>query len=177
MSAMASGCSPLHALGGSAAVMGAEFFAGGRSGGLFRRHRKNRWEDKLDVWRTKHRFARYNLKSLLCLHLTGITILPSYSYHANFTIGGGSAMLAAVLVTGTAQAEAKKKVLTTFTILRDMAQNVAGNAAVVESITKPGAEIHGYEPTPQDIVKTQKADLVLWNGMNLERWFEKFLKG
>lgn len=78
---------------------------------------------------------------------------------------------------GMAQAETKKKVLTTFTILKDMAQNVAGDAAVVESITKPGAEIHGYEPTPQDIVKTQKADLVLWNGMNLERWFEKFFKG
>lgn len=78
---------------------------------------------------------------------------------------------------GVAQAEPKKKVLTTFTILKDMAQNVAGDAAVVESITKPGAEIHGYEPTPQDIVKTQKADLVLWNGMNLERWFEKFFEG
>src|SRR6185295_7327693 len=46
--------------------------------------------------------------------------------------------------------------------------------AVVESITKPGAEIHEYEPTPQDIVKTQSADLVIWNGLGLERWFEKF---
>ncbi len=73
-------------------------------------------------------------------------------------------------------ASGPKRVLTTFTILQDMAQNVAGDAAVVESITKPGAEIHGYEPTPKDIVKTQKADLVLWNGMNLERWFEKFFE-
>jgi manganese/iron transport system substrate-binding protein len=71
-------------------------------------------------------------------------------------------------------AVAKKRVVTTFTILQDMAQNVAGDAAVVESITKPGAEIHGYEPTPQDIVKAQRADLVLWNGLNLERWFERF---
>ncbi len=78
---------------------------------------------------------------------------------------------------GEGQAAEKKKVLTTFTIIQDMAQNVAGDAAVVESITKPGAEIHGYEPTPQDIVKTQRADLVLWNGMNLERWFEKFFQG
>jgi len=69
-----------------------------------------------------------------------------------------------------------KKVLTTFTIIQDMAQNVAGNAAVVESITKPGAEIHDYEPTPLDIVKAQSADLVLWNGFGLERWFEKFFK-
>lgn len=72
------------------------------------------------------------------------------------------------------QAAPKKKVVTTFTIIADMARNVAGEYADVESITKPGAEIHGYEPTPLDIVKTQKADLVLWNGLNLERWFEKF---
>ena len=71
-------------------------------------------------------------------------------------------------------ATAKKRVVTTFTILQNMAQNVAGDAAIVESITKPGAEIHGYEPTPQDIVKAQRADLVLWNGLNLERWFDRF---
>src|SRR5436190_22897977 len=68
----------------------------------------------------------------------------------------------------------KKRVLTTFTILADMAREVAGDTVEVDSITKPGAEIHGYEPTPQDIVKAQRADLVLWNGLNLERWFEKF---
>ncbi|MDZ4742647.1 MAG: metal ABC transporter substrate-binding protein [Verrucomicrobiota bacterium] len=67
-----------------------------------------------------------------------------------------------------------KKILTTFTIIQDIAQNVAGDAAIVESITRPGAEIHEYEPTPLDIVRAQDADLVLWNGMGLERWFEKF---
>ncbi len=70
----------------------------------------------------------------------------------------------------------RKRILTTFTIIQDMAQNVAGEAAVVESITKPGAEIHDYEPTPLDLVKAQDADLVLWNGLGLERWFEKFLQ-
>jgi len=65
--------------------------------------------------------------------------------------------------------------VTTFTIIQDLAQNVAGSAAIVESITRPGAEIHDYQPTPQDVVRAQGADLVLWNGMNLERWFEKFV--
>ncbi|WP_299306642.1 metal ABC transporter substrate-binding protein [uncultured Haemophilus sp.] len=74
------------------------------------------------------------------------------------------------------QAEAKFKVVTTFTVIQDIAQNVAGDAATVESITKPGAEIHEYEPTPKDIVKTQSADLILWNGLNLERWFERFFQ-
>lgn len=66
------------------------------------------------------------------------------------------------------------RVVTTFTIIQDIAQNVAGTAAIVESVTRPGAEIHDYQPTPLDVVKAQSADLVLWNGMNLERWFERF---
>ena len=74
------------------------------------------------------------------------------------------------------QANAKFKVVTTFTVIQDIAQNVAGDAATVESITKPGAEIHEYEPTPKDIVKAQSADLILWNGLNLERWFERFFQ-
>ena len=74
----------------------------------------------------------------------------------------------------TKKSSGRPVVLTTFTILADMARNVAGEYADVESITKPGAEIHGYEPTPGDIVKTQHATLVLWNGLNLERWFEPF---
>jgi manganese/iron transport system substrate-binding protein len=68
----------------------------------------------------------------------------------------------------------KLKVITTFTVIADMARNVAGDAAQVESITKPGAEIHNYQPTPRDIVKAQGANLILWNGLNLEKWFEKF---
>jgi manganese/iron transport system substrate-binding protein len=75
---------------------------------------------------------------------------------------------------GHAQTKKPFRVVTTFTVIQDIAQNVAGTSAIVESITKPGAEIHDYQPTPLDIVKAQSADLVLWNGMNLERWFEKF---
>ncbi|MCI5078556.1 metal ABC transporter substrate-binding protein [Oricola sp.] len=84
---------------------------------------------------------------------------------------GGAVLLAA---SGVSAAADKFKAVTTFTVIADMAQNVAGDAAVVESITKPGAEIHGYDPTPRDILRAQNADLVLWNGMNLELWFEQF---
>lgn len=76
----------------------------------------------------------------------------------------------------TALAADKFKAVTTFTVLADMARNVAGDAAEVSSITKPGAEIHGYDPTPQDIVGALDADLILWNGLNLELWFEQFLR-
>jgi manganese/iron transport system substrate-binding protein len=76
----------------------------------------------------------------------------------------------------TALAEDRLKVVTTFTVIADMARNVAGEGVEVVSVTKPGAEIHGYEPTPQDIVAASDADLILWNGMNLELWFEQFLQ-
>ena len=68
-------------------------------------------------------------------------------------------------------------VLTTFTVLADMAQNVAGEHLRVESITKVGAEIHGYQPTPGDIAKAADADLILDNGLNLEAWFAQFVDG
>jgi len=78
-------------------------------------------------------------------------------------------------LTGAAQAGERIKAVTSFTILADMAQNVAGDVADVVSITKPGAEIHNYQPTPGDLVAAQDADLVLWNGLNLEQWFAQFL--
>lgn len=96
-----------------------------------------------------------------------------------FLFWGGVTVLALVGIPGTVHAQENlkpKRVVTTFTIIQDMAQQVAGKVAIVESITKPGAEIHDYEPTPLDIVKAHSADLVLWNGMGLERWFEKFFK-
>jgi len=66
------------------------------------------------------------------------------------------------------------KAVTTFTVIADMARNVAGDVALVESITRPGADIHGYSPTPRDILRAQDADLILWNGLNLELWFAPF---
>ncbi|OCP11108.1 MULTISPECIES: metal ABC transporter substrate-binding protein [unclassified Ensifer] len=86
------------------------------------------------------------------------------------------AMAAIALVPGASAAQEKFKAVTTFTVIADMAKNVAGDAAIVESITKPGAEIHNYQPTPRDILKAHDAKLILWNGLNLELWFEKFFQ-
>lgn len=98
-----------------------------------------------------------NRKSLLNLILTSLIIF----------IG----------ITDSAMASEKKfKVVTTFTVIQDIAQNVAGDAAIVESITKVGAEIHEYDPTPKDITKALSADLILWNGLNLELWFKRFFE-
>ena len=83
-----------------------------------------------------------------------------------------SALLATTLPS---HAQERLKAVTSFTIIADMARNVAGDAADVVSVTKPGAEIHNYQPTPGDLIAAQDADLVLWNGLNLEQWFEQFL--
>jgi len=90
--------------------------------------------------------------------------------------GIAAALAAALLSVAPAAAQEKFKAVTTFTVIADMARNVAGDAAVVESITKPGAEIHNYAPTPGDIRRAQGAKLILWNGLNLELWFEKFFQ-
>lgn len=91
-------------------------------------------------------------------------------------MGVVGAVAAAVIGAAPVAAQEKFKAVTTFTVIADMAQNVAGDVAVVESITRPGAEIHNYAPTPGDIRRAQGAQLILWNGLNLELWFEKFFQ-
>lgn len=68
----------------------------------------------------------------------------------------------------------KKEVLTTFTVLADLARNVAGDRLTIRSIVKPGSEIHGYQPTPSDIERAGSADLIVENGLGLELWARKF---
>ncbi len=90
----------------------------------------------------------------------------------------GLVLLACALVSlatsSTSIAADKFKAITTFTVIADMARNVGGDMIIVDSITRPGAEIHHYSPTPRDILRAQDADLILWNGMNLELWFSRF---
>jgi len=75
-----------------------------------------------------------------------------------------------------AMAQEKPKVVTTFTVIADMARNVAGDAADVASLIPPGAEVHYYQPTPSDIRAASEADLILWNGLGLEAWFDRFFR-
>ncbi|RXZ67426.1 metal ABC transporter substrate-binding protein [Agromyces albus] len=89
---------------------------------------------------------------------------------------------AAVLLSGctgssaNGEADERPVVVTTFTVLEDIAEQVAGEHLRVESITKVGAEIHGYEPTPGDLRRASGADLILDNGLNLEAWFAQFVE-
>lgn len=71
----------------------------------------------------------------------------------------------------------KKTVLSTFTVISDMVREVGGDKINSVSLTKPGAEIHGYEPTPGDIIRASKADIIFDNGLNLEVWASKLYAG
>lgn len=74
----------------------------------------------------------------------------------------------------TSASDQRPRVLTTFTVLADLAQNVAGERLLVRSIVKPGSEIHGYEPTPSDIQRAVGAALIVENGLGLELWSKRF---
>lgn len=90
-------------------------------------------------------------------------------------VGGVAAALLLSGCTPLAEEDDRPVVVTTFTVLADIASNVAGDHLRVESITKVGAEIHGYEPTPGDVRVAANADLILDNGLGLEAWFERFV--
>ena len=62
----------------------------------------------------------------------------------------------------------KIQALSTFTIINDMVKEVGGDRVEAFSLIKPGVQIHGYEPTPKDLVQAAKVDVIFSNGMNLE---------
>lgn len=102
---------------------------------------------------------------------------PPRSLVTAIGITAALAMLLSACAAGPSTAnDDRPRVLTTFTVLQDIAQNVAGEHLVVESLTKAGAEIHGYEPTPGDLRRAQGAALILDNGLGLEAWFEQFTR-
>lgn len=99
-----------------------------------------------------------------------LLVVPLLLLSAGCTTQDGSSM------EPTAQHDSRPGVITTFTVLQDIAQNVAGEHLRVESLTRLGAEIHGYEPTPDDLRRAAQADLILDNGLNLEAWFAQFVQ-
>lgn len=100
-----------------------------------------------------------NLRGMVAALVTGVALATS---------------LSACAPSDAAPADDRPLVLATFTVIADMARNVAGDHVRVESITKVGAEIHGYSPTPGDIRRASGAQLILDNGLGLEAWFAQF---
>ncbi len=78
------------------------------------------------------------------------------------------------------ESNGKSKVVVTNSIISDITDNIAGDKIELHSIVPIGKDPHEYEPLPEDVQKTSKADLIFYNGINLENggnaWFPKLVK-
>ena len=73
------------------------------------------------------------------------------------------------------QNQNEEVILASFTVLADIIKNVSKDDFIVRSIVKPGVEVHGYQPTPSDLVKASSAFVFVDNGFGFELWAEKFV--
>lgn len=67
------------------------------------------------------------------------------------------------------------KVVATFSILADMAREVGGQAVEVSALVGPNADAHVYEPTPADVRRVARADVVVTNGLRFEGWIDRLI--
>ena len=65
-------------------------------------------------------------------------------------------------------ADRKVRIVTSTTMVTDLVQQLAGDAAEVEPLMGPGVDPHLYKPTAEDVKKLQRADAIIFSGLHLE---------
>ncbi|MGX6979821.1 metal ABC transporter substrate-binding protein [Vagococcus elongatus] len=71
------------------------------------------------------------------------------------------------------------QVVASYSVIADMVEQVGGDKVSVTSIVPRGTDPHSYEPTPEDTLAIEKADVIFYNGLNLETgkgWFDKLIE-
>jgi ABC-type Zn uptake system ZnuABC Zn-binding protein ZnuA/ABC-type Mn2+/Zn2+ transport system permease subunit len=89
---------------------------------------------------------------------------------------GAAALLAAGCGSGGEAAPGQVAVVATTTQIADLARAVGGDRAHVVGVLRPNTDPHEYEPRPSDVVATARADVVLDNGDNLDRWMGRVIE-
>ena len=101
--------------------------------------------------------------------ITGIVAVAAFFWLIGLITDSPQDQTATVSTVG----EEKIVALSTFTVLADMVAEVGGDKVESVSLTKTGVDIHAYEPTPGDLVRASRGDILFENGMNLELWADK----
>jgi zinc transport system substrate-binding protein len=87
------------------------------------------------------------------------------------------AAVAGILLVGNKKAAGEKlKIVATNFPAYDFARAVAGDEAEVKMLLKPGAEMHDFEPTPQDVIDIKNSDLFVYVGGESDEWVADILK-
>src|SRR5699024_5346501 len=94
-------------------------------------------------------------------------------------------MMAAVLLTACSQGDTNDdgsqiKIVTSFTIIENIVSEIGGDSVDVHNLVPVGTDPHDYDPLPDDIKAATDADLLFYNGLNLEGndsgWFAKMIE-
>ena len=74
------------------------------------------------------------------------------------------------------RAQDRLHVVTSFSILGDLARNVGGDRVSITTLVGPDSDVHVYTPAPADAKKVADAKLLLINGLGLEGWLPRLLQ-
>lgn len=103
-----------------------------------------------------------------------MSMLDSSDLTRRASLGAMAALLGSALRPAAA-ADRPLRVVASFSILADLAAQVAGPVAEVSALVGPDADAHVFQPSPADVRRLAQADLVIVNGLGFEGWMTRLI--